>query len=145
MPELADTTPASYLSFAAYSPDGSPRTAGRILAHVGDLFDWALSQARGAEAWNDSTPVEWDREAERFFATLQKFDDLLASDAPLAVPAERLFQGALADATRTSDNSQCCGALPAQKSGARTIHARRSSPGGSGGSKRRRGASSTKP
>lgn len=85
-------------SFAAYSPDGSPRTAGRILAHVGDLFDWALSQARGAEAWNDSTPLEWDREAERFFATLQRFDDLLASDAPLAVPPERLFQGALADA-----------------------------------------------
>jgi hypothetical protein len=85
-------------SFAAYSPDGSPRTAGRILAHVGDLFDWALSQARGSEAWNDSTPLEWDREAERFFATLQRFDDLLASDAPLAVPPERLFQGALADA-----------------------------------------------
>jgi hypothetical protein len=85
-------------SFAAYSPDRSPRTAGRILAHIGDLFDWALSQARGAEAWNDSTPLEWDRESERFFASLQAFDELLASDAPLAVPAERLFQGGLADA-----------------------------------------------
>jgi hypothetical protein len=85
-------------SFATYSPDGSPRTAGRILAHVGDLFDWALSQARGAEAWNDSTPLEWDAERDRFFAALQRFDDYLASDGPLAVPAERLFQGALADA-----------------------------------------------
>jgi len=85
-------------SFAAYSPDGSPRTAGRILAHLGDLFDWALSQARGAEAWNDSTPLEWDAERDRFFAALQRFDDYLASDGPLAMPAERLFQGPLADA-----------------------------------------------
>lgn len=85
-------------SFATYSPDGSPRTAGRILAHVGDLFDWALSQARGAEAWNDSTPLEWDAERDRFFAALQRFDDYLASDGPLAMPAERLFQGPLADA-----------------------------------------------
>ena len=85
-------------SFAAYSPDGSPRTAGRILAHVGDLFDWALSQARGAEAWNDSTPLDWDGERARFFAALQRLDDYLASGAPLAIPAERLFQGPLADA-----------------------------------------------
>ena len=85
-------------SFGAYTPDGSPRTAAKILAHIGDLFDWALSQAKGAEAWNDSTPLEWDREAERFFAALQRFDDYLASDAPLAVTPERLFQGAVADA-----------------------------------------------
>jgi hypothetical protein len=85
-------------SFAAYSPDGSPRTPARILAHLGDLFDWALSQARGAEAWNDSTPLEWDAERDRFFAALQRFDDYLASDGPLAMPAERLFQGPLADA-----------------------------------------------
>ncbi len=85
-------------SFALYSPDGSPRTPVKILAHIGDLFDWALSQAKGAEAWTDSTPLEWDREAERFFASLQRFDDYLASDAPLAVTHERLFQGAVADA-----------------------------------------------
>jgi hypothetical protein len=85
-------------SFASYSADGSPRTPGKILAHIGDLFDWALSQAKGAEAWTDSTPLEWDREVERFFATLQRFDDFLASDASLAVPPERIFQGAIADA-----------------------------------------------
>jgi hypothetical protein len=84
-------------SFATYSGDGSPRTPAKILAHIGDLYDWALSQAKGAEAWNDSTPLEWDREVERFFATLQRFDDYLASDAPLAAPPERLFQGAVAD------------------------------------------------
>jgi hypothetical protein len=85
-------------SFGAYSPDGSPRTAAKILAHVGDLFDWALSQATGAEAWTDSTPLEWDGEVARFFAALQRFDDFLASDAPLAATPERIFQGAIADA-----------------------------------------------
>ena len=83
--------------FAAYSPDGSPRTPAKILAHLGDLYDWALTQATGAEAWTDSTPLEWDREVERFFGAVQRFDDYLASDAPLAVAPERLFQGAIAD------------------------------------------------
>jgi hypothetical protein len=84
-------------SFAAYSPDGSDRTAVKILAHVGDLYDWALSQARGAEAWHESTPLDWDGEVARFFTALQRFDAYLASDAPLAVTAETLFQGAIAD------------------------------------------------
>ena len=85
------------VSFASYGSDESPRTPAKILAHIGDLYDWALSQAKGAEAWTDSTPLEWDREVERFFAALQRFDDYLASDAPLAVTPERLFQGAVAD------------------------------------------------
>ena len=49
------------------------------------------------ETWNESTPLEWDREVDRFFGTLQRFDEFLASETPLAVPAERLFQGAIAD------------------------------------------------
>jgi hypothetical protein len=85
-------------SFASYGGDDSPRTPVKILAHIGDLFDWALSQARGAEAWANAVPLEWDREVERFFAALKRFDDFLAADAPLAVPAERIFQGAIADA-----------------------------------------------
>ncbi len=34
----------------------------------------------------------------RFFDALQRFDDYLASDAPLADSPERLFQGPIADA-----------------------------------------------
>ena len=85
-------------SFAAYGADGTGRTPVQILAHIGDLFDWALSQAKGAETWSDSTPLDWDREVERFFSTLQRFDGFLASDAALATPPERIFQGAIADA-----------------------------------------------
>jgi hypothetical protein len=84
-------------TFASFSGDSSDRTAVKILAHIGDLYDWALSQAQGAEAWHDSTPLEWERETARFFAALQRFDAHLASDAPLAVTPERLFQGAIAD------------------------------------------------
>jgi hypothetical protein len=84
-------------SFASYSPDGSDRTAAKILAHLGDLYEWALSQARGAEAWHDSTPLDWDADVARFFTALQRFDDYLASEAPLAAAAEMLFQGAIAD------------------------------------------------
>jgi hypothetical protein len=84
-------------SFAPFSGDGSDRTALKILAHIGDLYDWALTQAKGAEAWNDSTPLDWDREVDRFFAALQRFDEYLASDAPLAATPEKLFQGAIAD------------------------------------------------
>ena len=84
-------------SFASFSGDRSDRTAVKILAHIGDLYDWALTQAKGAEAWRDSAPLEWDHEVDRFFATLQRFDEYLASDAPLAAPAEKLFQGAIAD------------------------------------------------
>lgn len=83
--------------FATFSPDGSPRTPAKILAHIGDLYDWALSQAKGAEAWHDSTPLDWDREVARFFAALGRFDEYLASDAPLATSAEKIFQGAIAD------------------------------------------------
>jgi hypothetical protein len=83
--------------FASYSPDGSDRTPVKILAHLGDLYDWALSQATGVEAWSDSTPLEWDGEVARFFTALQRFDDFLASDAPMAATAEKIFQGAIAD------------------------------------------------
>lgn len=84
-------------SFATFHADASTRTPAKILAHIGDLYDWALAQAKGAEAWSDSTPLEWQGEVSRFHATLQRFDDYLASGAPLATTAEKLFQGAIAD------------------------------------------------
>jgi hypothetical protein len=65
---------------------------------MGDLFDWALSIATGAHVWRDSTPLPWDSEVVRFFDTLLRFDNHLASDAPLACPVEQLFQGPIADA-----------------------------------------------
>src|SRR5204863_5797814 len=62
------------------------------------LFDWALSIATGAQVWRDSMLLPWDSEVVRFFDTLLRFDNHLASDAPLACPVEQLFQGPIADA-----------------------------------------------
>lgn len=85
-------------TFATYgSPDAS-QTPAKILAHMGDLMDWALSMADGRREWHDSTPFAWEQECERFFAALKKFDDYLASDNPLQAPVEKLFQGPVADA-----------------------------------------------
>jgi hypothetical protein len=84
--------------FAAFRIGENTRTPEKILAHIGDLLDWALSQAKGQEVWRDSTPLPWDQEVERFFSALKKFDDYLASEAPLETSAEKLFQGAIADA-----------------------------------------------
>jgi len=85
-------------SFAEFRSGESTRAPSKILAHMGDLFDWALSMARGQTAWRDSEPLPWHAEVQRFFATLQAFDDFLASEEPLHAPAEKIFQGAVADA-----------------------------------------------
>jgi hypothetical protein len=84
--------------FADFKASEKTRTPGQILAHLGDLIDWALSMAKGKQEWHDSPPISWDEGAKRFFAALQAFDDYLASDAPLHASAERLFQGPVADA-----------------------------------------------
>jgi hypothetical protein len=84
--------------FADFHAGEGLRTPGQILAHVGDLFDWALSIAMGQQKWSNSPPLAWDEEVQRFFASLNKFDDFLASSALVQVPLEKLFQGPIADA-----------------------------------------------
>lgn len=84
--------------FADYGLRETSRTPAKILAHIGDLMDWALAMSEGRREWKDSLPLPWDQESERFFEALKKFDDYLASDKPLQVPAEKLFQGPIADA-----------------------------------------------
>jgi hypothetical protein len=54
--------------------------------------------AEGKPAWADATPLAWADEVARFHAGLAKLDAFLASDAPLATPPEKLFQGPVADA-----------------------------------------------
>ena len=85
-------------SFASYKASETTRTPAQILAHIGDLLDWALSIAKGDETWNNSEPLSWPREVERFHSALGKFDDYLASESALAASCERLFQGPIADA-----------------------------------------------
>jgi hypothetical protein len=85
-------------SFAGYGSPETSRTPAKILAHIGDLMDWGFAMADGRREWHDSAPLPWEKECERFFAALKKFDDYLASEKPLHVSAEKLFQGPIADA-----------------------------------------------
>jgi hypothetical protein len=85
-------------AFASFKAGATTRTPAEILAHVGDLLDWALAMADGQQKWHNSTPLPWPQEVERFYACLKKFDDRLATGAPLGFPAEKLFQGPVADA-----------------------------------------------
>jgi hypothetical protein len=85
-------------SFATFSTGEKGRAPAHILAHMGDLFDWALSIAQGKQAWRDSEPLPWSQEVARFFTSLQAFDDYLASGSPLAATTEKVFQGPIADA-----------------------------------------------
>ena len=83
-------------SFAGFN--GAGRTPAQILAHMGDLFDWALSMAEGKQRWHNSEPLAWAEEQRRFFAALKAFDAYLVSGERLRAPLERLFQGPVADA-----------------------------------------------
>jgi hypothetical protein len=85
-------------NFADFAIPNSPRTPLKLLAHVSDLFDWALTIASGKQAWRDSTPQSWRAEVARFFISIKTFDDYLASAAPLHETPEKLFQGPIADA-----------------------------------------------
>ncbi len=84
-------------TFANFKIGQPPKTPAGILAHMGDLYDWALSMARGDQKWHDSQSLEWNREVQRFFAALKKFDEYLAGPEPVHVPLEKLFQGPVAD------------------------------------------------
>ena len=85
-------------SFGDFRAGEGGRTAVQILAHMGDLFDWALTMADGEAVWHDATPLPWDGEVARFFAALERFDARLATGRPLANPATKIFDGPVADA-----------------------------------------------
>jgi hypothetical protein len=85
-------------SFATFRIGEATRPPGKLVAHMGDLFDWALSIAKGKQTWKDSEPLPWNQEVERFFASIKAFDDYLATSEPLHGTVEMLFQGPIADA-----------------------------------------------
>lgn len=84
--------------FAAFRPGPASRTAGQVLAHLGDLLDWGLWLAKGEHVWRDAEPLPWNGEVARFFQALAALDAYLASEAPLGLPATKIFQGPVADA-----------------------------------------------
>lgn len=91
---LRDTTP----DFASFRASEGTRTPLEILAHMGDLIEWALSISRGELSWSNAAPGTWEQEAKRFFAALEALDQYLASEAPMGCAPQNLFQAPIADA-----------------------------------------------
>lgn len=85
-------------SFGAFHLAATSRTPVQILAHIGDLLDWALSIARGQETWRESPPLAWPDEVSRFYDGLARLDAQLVAEDPKGASVEQLFQGPIADA-----------------------------------------------
>ncbi len=84
-------------SFAQFQGSGG-KTPLAILAHMGDLLEWALNLCQGQKRWNPAVPQGWDQEEARFYRALEQLDQHFASGAALQVDVARLLQGPLADA-----------------------------------------------
>lgn len=85
--------PPQYASFRC-AP--STRTPVEILAHMGDLLDWALHLCEGKHVWHEATPLAWEQEIERFFAAARRLDERLTSGEFRGSP-DQFFQGPVAD------------------------------------------------
>jgi hypothetical protein len=61
-------------SFATFRAGDSSRTPLALVAHLGDLLEWAVSLAEGQQRWQPTAPTSWDAERTRFLAALARFD-----------------------------------------------------------------------
>jgi hypothetical protein len=84
--------------FGTFRAEGAFNTPAMLLAHIGDLIEWAHSWSRGDPRYQVSEPLEWNHEVARFHRVLGNFDEYLASGAPLSASLNELFQAPIADA-----------------------------------------------
>lgn len=84
--------------FATFRAQETTRTAGEILAHIGDLLQGSLYLVKGELVYLTSDPLPWKKEIARFFSAVKELDSYLASEEPLACPVEKLVQGPVGDA-----------------------------------------------
>jgi hypothetical protein len=84
--------------FASHRIGAASRTPLDLVAHLGDLMEWAVALASGQWTWKSGGLGEWNADVDRFFAAVATLDGRLASAAPLGHPAEVIFQGPIADA-----------------------------------------------
>ena len=85
-------------SFPVFQASEGTRTPGQILAHINDLLAWALHLIEGRHHFEESAPGAWEADVAKFHGALERLDARLASGIPLRCPAEKLFQGPIADA-----------------------------------------------
>ena len=88
-------TPETLATFRACE---SSMTCGEILTHMTSLIDWTCRMAIGEERGAKPEAAGWREEIGRFYTALERFDNHLASDLPMAVSEEKLLQGPVSDA-----------------------------------------------
>jgi hypothetical protein len=84
--------------FGDFRVGPSSRTPREIVAHLGDLLEWALGLAQGQHRWLPTPELSWNDACARFFHALDRLEKYLSSSEPLGWSAEQLFQGPIADA-----------------------------------------------
>ena len=85
--------------FASFRAECSLNTPVLLLAHIGDLIEWAYRWCRGEEqSYKISEPLDWNGEVKRFYRSLECFDQYLASGGSLQTDLEVMFQAPIADA-----------------------------------------------
>lgn len=86
--------------FALFQTELTANTPGKLLGHLCDLMDWGYSMASGDRVYRsaENMGLSWAEQVERFHQAIATFDGFLASDNELLEPAEKLFQGPIADA-----------------------------------------------
>lgn len=90
-----EDAPADFGGFRATS---ETRSAAEVLAHIGDLLEGSCYLLKGEFVELSSQPLAWSDEVDRFMGAVKQLDDFLASDTPLAQPAEKMVQGPIGDA-----------------------------------------------
>jgi hypothetical protein len=84
--------------FADFRVGPTSRTPGQILAHMGDVLEWAGWLLRGEHRWREAEPLPWPEESARFFRLAAELDGALGSVRASSWSLERIFQGPIADA-----------------------------------------------
>ena len=87
--------------FAGFRAGTVSRSAIEILAHMGDLMDWAARSLAGDRSWHEVPVADWDAAKDRFYGELTGFDQALQQQGASPVPDDlimRLWQGPVADA-----------------------------------------------
>ena len=85
--------------FGSFRAEGSLNTPVLLLAHIGDLIEWAHRWCHSEEqGYRTSEPLDWNGEVNRFYNSLESFDQYLAAGGSLQKSVEALFQAPIADA-----------------------------------------------
>jgi len=85
--------------FSEFRASENSRSAGEVLAHLGDLLEWAVRLLHGDRSWSEVCPAGWDADKDRFFAALTQLDQALVQRGETSPDTlRRLFQGPIADA-----------------------------------------------